>query len=62
MTKCPTCKKPVDESREKRSQWAPFCSERRKLVDLQKWLGGAYAIPGRPVEPGDGRGDVDTDP
>jgi len=29
--------------------WRPFCSERCKLVDLQKWLGGAYAIAGKPV-------------
>jgi len=29
----------------------PFCSPPCKLVDLGRWLDGAYAIPGPPVEP-----------
>ncbi len=28
----------------------PFCSERCKLIDLGKWLGGDYAIPQQPEE------------
>jgi endogenous inhibitor of DNA gyrase (YacG/DUF329 family) len=28
-----------------RPPYAPFCSERCKLVDLQKWLGGVYVVP-----------------
>jgi endogenous inhibitor of DNA gyrase (YacG/DUF329 family) len=28
----------------------PFCSDRCRLVDLGRWLGGAYRIPGTPVE------------
>ncbi|MCC7071221.1 MAG: DNA gyrase inhibitor YacG [Deltaproteobacteria bacterium] len=48
---CPTCRKPV---REPRGPPRPFCSARCKLVDLQKWLGGAFAIPGEPSdEPSD---------
>lgn len=29
----------------------PFCSERCKLLDLGRWLEGAYRIPGEPVSP-----------
>ncbi|MEQ8965693.1 MAG: DNA gyrase inhibitor YacG [Azospirillaceae bacterium] len=37
--KCPICGKPaVPESR-------PFCSRRCADVDLNRWLGGHYAIP-----------------
>jgi endogenous inhibitor of DNA gyrase (YacG/DUF329 family) len=25
--------------------WQPFCSERCKLADLGRWLGGEYRIP-----------------
>ncbi len=46
--RCPSCKCEVHT----RTRFAPFCSERCKLVDLQKWLGGVYAIPGRPVDVG----------
>ena len=27
----------------------PLCSKRCRLVDLGRWLGGEYVIPGRPV-------------
>ena len=34
----------------------PFCSERCRLIDLGRWIDGAYAIPGpessKPDEPG----------
>jgi len=36
---CPICKKPTAHA------YRPFCSDRCKLLDLQKWLTGAYAIP-----------------
>ncbi len=29
--------------------FAPFCSERCKLIDLGKWASGEYVIPGAPV-------------
>ncbi|MCO5082769.1 MAG: DNA gyrase inhibitor YacG [Rhizobiaceae bacterium] len=41
---CPECGKP--SSREH----YPFCSARCKDVDLNRWLSGAYVIPGRPEE------------
>jgi endogenous inhibitor of DNA gyrase (YacG/DUF329 family) len=31
----------------------PFCSPQCKLVDLGRWLDGAYRIPGPPVDPED---------
>jgi len=36
---CPTCGKA--ESADSR----PFCSERCRDVDLNRWLSGAYAVP-----------------
>jgi len=39
---CPICGKPsVDASK-------PFCSERCRDVDLNRWLSNSYAIPGKP--------------
>jgi hypothetical protein len=45
---CPTCrgKLPATATNPHR----PFCSERCKTIDLARWLGGGYAIPGEPVD------------
>ena len=40
--KCPICGKPAAEASK------PFCSERCRDVDLNRWLSNSYAIPGRP--------------
>ena len=40
---CPECGKPSARAT------FPFCSERCKNVDLNRWLTGAYVIP-RPLE------------
>jgi endogenous inhibitor of DNA gyrase (YacG/DUF329 family) len=37
--KCPICGKPADKT------YRPFCSRRCADVDLNRWLGGQYAIP-----------------
>ena len=37
--KCPECGK------ESRRETYPFCSQRCKDIDLNRWLSGAYAIP-----------------
>ena len=54
---CPICKRPVEEPREQKHtptarpagdderSYFPFCSERCKLIDLGRWLGGKYQIP-----------------
>jgi uncharacterized protein len=48
---CPICGKPAPPRPENRA--APFCSERCRLLDLGKWLGGEYRIPGPPLAEGD---------
>ena len=42
---CPTCDREVSSD----NPFFPFCSERCRLLDLGKWLGGDYRIPGRKV-------------
>ncbi len=37
---CPICKRPAEAP-----AYAPFCSKRCADVDLQRWFGGAYAVP-----------------
>ncbi len=46
--RCPICRRPSD------SHYRPFCSRRCSDVDLARWLGGGYAIPG-------GQADADED-
>jgi endogenous inhibitor of DNA gyrase (YacG/DUF329 family) len=29
--------------------WRPFCSERCRLLDLARWLDGAYRVPAEPA-------------
>jgi endogenous inhibitor of DNA gyrase (YacG/DUF329 family) len=38
---CPICGKPASEAAR------PFCSDRCRDVDLNRWLSGSYAIPGK---------------
>ena len=46
--KCPECGKPsIREA-------YPFCSERCKSVDLNRWLSGAYVIPATEEEADEG--------
>jgi endogenous inhibitor of DNA gyrase (YacG/DUF329 family) len=53
---CAICGKAVQ------AQYRPFCSRRCADVDLQRWLAGAYAVPGEGVtmedeDPSSGRND-----
>ena len=41
---CPICAKPATEASH------PFCSERCRDVDLNRWLSGSYIIPGKDDE------------
>jgi uncharacterized protein len=41
---CPICRKPAVAAAK------PFCSERCRDVDLNRWLSGSYAIPAREGE------------
>lgn len=47
---CPKCNAEIPVADEKAS-FAPFCSERCRLLDLGAWLDGDYKIPGRSVDP-----------
>ena len=38
---CPECGKPSAR------ETYPFCSPRCKAIDLNRWLSGAYVIPGK---------------
>ncbi len=40
---CPICGKPSER------RFAPFCSDRCRLVDLSRWFGGTYVVPGPPA-------------
>ncbi|MCA9449702.1 MAG: DNA gyrase inhibitor YacG [Candidatus Omnitrophica bacterium] len=40
--KCPTCKKA--RSRFETHDFLPFCSERCKMTDFGKWLGGEFMV------------------
>lgn len=39
LSRCPICAKPAEAA------FRPFCSKRCADVDLNRWLGGRYAIP-----------------
>jgi uncharacterized protein len=41
--KCPICGKPRSD------EFRPFCSKHCADVDLGRWLGGRYAVPGAPA-------------
>ena len=49
--RCPICsRKPAAEP------FRPFCSKRCRDVDLNRWLSGVYAVPGKEEEEEDGLG------
>jgi endogenous inhibitor of DNA gyrase (YacG/DUF329 family) len=41
---CPICRKPATEASK------PFCSERCRAVDLNRWLSDSYRIPAKDDE------------
>ena len=43
--RCSICDSPLPAARAN-NPWRPFCSERCKLIDLSKWLGEEYRVPG----------------
>ena len=47
-TRCPTCR---GLSTKDGNKVYPFCCERCQLVDLGRWLGEEYRVPGDPVDP-----------
>lgn len=43
---CPVCN---HKTTKEENPYRPFCSERCKLIDLGRWAGEDYRIPGEPV-------------
>lgn len=52
---CPNCGKPATDG------FQPFCSRRCRMVDLGRWFGGTYVIPGAPAGPAEKDDDSDDD-
>ena len=48
---CPECGKPSQRAT------FPFCSERCKNIDLNRWMTGSYAIPGPSLDETPGSGE-----
>ena len=48
--KCPTCGKRFEIGKLDDLPSFPFCSDRCRLVDLGRWIDGAFVIPG-PAQP-----------
>jgi endogenous inhibitor of DNA gyrase (YacG/DUF329 family) len=46
---CPTCRAPVARDPALPNKLFPFCSERCHLVDLGRWIGEEFRIPGPPA-------------
>jgi endogenous inhibitor of DNA gyrase (YacG/DUF329 family) len=46
--KCPTCNK------DSVYEYRPFCSERCKLIDLGKWAGEEFRVPGKDLPQSNG--------
>ena len=58
MPRCPVCSHSIDMST---VATPPFCSERCRVIDLGRWLDGAYSVPvvGRgDDDEGDGEGGI----
>jgi endogenous inhibitor of DNA gyrase (YacG/DUF329 family) len=47
---------------EAQPSWKPFCSERCKLLDLARWVDGAYRVPAEPVPRESDSGDDENNP
>jgi hypothetical protein len=54
--RCAICDKP------QQARFKPFCSKRCAQIDLGRWLKGAYAIPARDEDEGDGASIPDAQP
>ena len=57
--RCPLCGKAFAIERLDELPSFPFCTDRCKLIDLGRWIDGAYAIPAasRPESPDESRPD-----
>ncbi|RMG39019.1 MAG: DNA gyrase inhibitor YacG [Planctomycetota bacterium] len=44
VTTCPVCNRVVREDEKGEARYFPFCSDRCRLIDLNRWFEGRYAI------------------
>ena len=49
---CPICRKP------RSAEFTPFCSARCRDIDLGRWFGEGYAVPGPPADVPEDFGDI----
>jgi len=50
--RCPICDRALEIASLDDLPSFPFCSERCRLIDLGRWIDGAYALPGaEPAKP-----------
>ena len=59
--RCPTCSKPYAVQTLADLPSFPFCSDRCRLIDLGRWIDGAFAIPGPEVSSAGTEGDAGED-
>lgn len=60
--KCPLCGREFEGTDLDSLPHFPFCSERCRMIDLGRWVEGAYTIPGPPAsDPPSGECDEETD-
>jgi uncharacterized protein len=48
--RCPICQREMGNAAPQEWPEHPFCSPRCKTIDLGRWLGGQYVIPGSAEE------------
>ena len=46
--RCPICQRPMPGEGSKDWPQFPFCSAKCRLIDLGRWLGEGYRVPGEP--------------
>ena len=61
--KCPTCSKSYEITGLSDLPSFPFCSPRCRLIDLGRWIDGAYVVPGPelPSQPSNPNGTPDDE-
>jgi endogenous inhibitor of DNA gyrase (YacG/DUF329 family) len=50
--RCPICGRRFEVAKLEDLPSFPFCSDRCRLIDLGRWIDGAYKIPGSPAPTG----------
>lgn len=59
--KCPICSKSFEISKLDDLPSFPFCTDRCRMVDLGRWIDGAYALPDQAQPGATGASDLDDE-